>query len=201
MLEACDAELVGRWNAGDDAARAALFERHYASVERFFSVKVPRAARDLTQQTFLACIELLPRLAQPESFRAFLFGVARNELLRHLRSAGREEARLHPYETRPGGAGITPSGIVARHEIQWLVLRALETLPVDLRIALEMHYWEAMTSSEIAVVLRVPPSTVTTRLSRARARLAARVAELGAPAQALTESELERWTCALVQPP
>ncbi len=194
MGAAEDADLVQRWRAGEDDAREQLFALHYPSIDRFFSVKVPRAAADLTQQTFLSCMELLDRLDNPSSFRAFVFGIARNELLRFLRSAGREESRVQPYETRPGTGGITPSGIVAQHEVQWLILRAMEMLPVDLRIALELHYWEAMTSSEIATVLKVPPSTITTRLSRARTRLATRVDELRGDAKALSATELERWT-------
>lgn len=198
MGAAGDGELVGSWRAGDDDARERLFARHYPSIDRFFSVKVPHAAADLTQQTFLSCVELLERLESPGSFRAFLFGIARNELLRFLRSAGRDESRLQPYETRPGTGGFTPSGIVAQHEIQWLILRALEALPVDLRIALELHYWESMTSSEIAAVLKVPQSTITTRLSRARTRLATRVDELRGDAEALSAAELEQWTRGLV---
>ncbi len=194
MGAASDAELVQRWRNGEDTARERLFSMHYGSIDRFFSVKVPRAAPDLTQQTFLACTELLDRLDKPASFRAFLFGIARNELLRYLRSAARLDRRVEAYETRPGTGGLTPSGVVAQHEVQWLILRALEALPVDLRIALELHYWEAMTSAEIAAVLKVPQSTVTTRLSRARARLAKRVDELRGHGEAMDTAELERWT-------
>ncbi|MEM6991375.1 MAG: RNA polymerase sigma factor [Myxococcota bacterium] len=192
MGAASDADLVQRWRDGDETGREELFSRHYQSIDRFFSVKVPRAAGDLTQQTFLACVELLPRLEKAASFRAFLFGIARNELLRFVRSAGREDRRMQPYETRPGTGDFTPSGIVAHHEVQWLILRALESLPVDLRIALELHYWEAMTSAEIAGVLKVPQSTVTTRLSRARARLAKRVEELRGDGPAVDAAALER---------
>ncbi len=196
MAGPTDAQLVTRWRAGDDAARETLFARHYPSIERFFAVKVPAAAADLTQQTFLSCVELLAKLHDPERFRAFAFGVARNHLLRHVRAAAKDDARTQTYETGPG-QGPTPSGVVAHHELQWLVLRALEGLPMDLRIALELHYWEAMTSTEIGDVLRVPRSTVTTRLSRARQRLLARIVELGGGRQ-LTPDEVERWARSLV---
>jgi RNA polymerase sigma-70 factor (ECF subfamily) len=193
-----DAELVSRWHAGDQHARDALMERHYGRIRRFFDVKVPGAAADLAQQTFVACIESKDKLEKRESFRAFLFGIARNLLLRHLRAAAQDASRIQAYETTPGDAP-TPSAVVAREQEQWLVLRAMEALPTDLRIALELHYWEAMTSSEIATVLRVPVSTITTRLSRARTRLFDRVAQLSEPGRALGIEEIEAWTRSLVE--
>jgi RNA polymerase sigma-70 factor (ECF subfamily) len=197
MESTADAELVSRWRAGDQQARDALMERHYTRIRRFFDVKVPAAAADLAQQTFVACIESKDKLEKRESFRAYLFGIARNQLLRHLRASARDASRIESYETAPGDAP-TPSAVVAREQEQWIVLRAMESLPTDLRIALELHYWEAMTSAEIATVLRVPVSTITTRLSRARTRLCDRVAELCEPGRAFGLEEVEAWTRSLV---
>ena len=121
-----DFELVAAWRAGDTRAQERLFARHYARVHRFFDVKIPAVSDDLTQQTFLACVELAEKLDKPGSFRAFLFGVARNHLLRYLRSAGRD-VRVQPYETS-AGQRTSPSGVIARSEEQWLVLRAMEKL-------------------------------------------------------------------------
>ena len=190
-----DFELIVAWRAGDERAREQLFARHYARVHRFFDVKVPSVADDLTQQTFLACLELADRLERPGSFRAYLFGIARNHLLRYLRRAGRDDARLLPYQTAAGDR-TTPSGVVARSEQHWTILRAMEKLPTDLRIALELHYWEGMSTPDIAAVLRVPSSTITTRLSRARARLRSAVVAL-APNVDVRQDDLEHWTKSL----
>lgn len=185
-----DRELVERWRSGEESAREALVLRHYPAIERFFGGKLPAAAADLTQQTFLACLEAAERLEKAASFRAFLFGVARYVLLRHLRSEGRR-APVETYTTRPGEGTATPTGVIARQEEQVLLLRALESIPIDQRIVIELHYWESLDSREIAEVLRVPQSTVTTRLSRARARLVKRLEELeSAPAVA---GRVESW--------
>lgn len=99
--ETSDRELVERWRGGDEAAQEALISRHYPAMQRFFAGKLPAAASDLTQQTFLACLEAADRLENAASFRAFLYGVARYVLLRYLRSEG-QRAPVESYTTRPG---------------------------------------------------------------------------------------------------
>jgi len=58
------------------------------------------------------------------------------------------------------------------------LLEALRRLPLDLQIAIELHYWEGMTVREIALVVDAPEGTIKRRLQRARARLEAIIREL-----------------------
>ena len=76
-----DFELLRRWREGDAEASNQLVARHYDSVRRFFEVRLTHAAEDLTQRTFLACIESLGKQQLHTSFRSYLFGVARNQML------------------------------------------------------------------------------------------------------------------------
>ena len=71
-------------------------ERHYASVSRFFANKVKRDYDDLTQATFLACLESIGRFRGEASFRTLLFAIARNKLLRALREIRRDQRRSCP---------------------------------------------------------------------------------------------------------
>ena len=48
------------------------------------------------------------------------------------------------------------------------MLAALNGLPLDLQIALELYYWEELSVVEVAAVLEVPEGTVKSRLHRAR---------------------------------
>jgi RNA polymerase sigma factor (sigma-70 family) len=167
-----DGELVEAWGRGDRAAAEELVERYYRSVFRFFDLRVGHAAEDLTQRTFLGCVESRARLQQAHSFRAFLFSIARNLLFNHLRSRTVES---NLFETGDVGAtpdlGPTASRIVARHEEQVLLLRAMQALDVDTQLLLVLFYWEALKAVEISVVIGAPVSTITTRLSRARKAL------------------------------
>jgi RNA polymerase sigma factor (sigma-70 family) len=194
-----DFELLDAWKAGDSEAGNALFERHFAAVCRFFRNKVDEGVDDLIQRTFLACVESRDRFRAESSFRTYLFTVARNELFAHLRRREREQARFDPLEQSVHDLGPTPTGIVAQHRSQRLLLEALRRIPVDLQVALELFYWEDLPASELARVLELPEGTVRTRIRRARQLLEAELRELGEndPDLASTLAGLEDWAKSL----
>lgn len=187
-----DEELFRAWQTGDRRAGEALFERHYDALDRFFINKVGDRAGDLVQRTFVACIEAAARFRGDSSFRTFMFAIARNQLLKHLRDHGRERDRLDPAITSICDLDPSPSVVAARREQERLLLAALRRLPLDEQIALELHYWEQLSATEIAAVLEIPVGTAKSRLRRARDRLEAALAGPD-PAKATTLDDLERW--------
>jgi RNA polymerase sigma-70 factor (ECF subfamily) len=195
-----DFELLKRWRAGDAAAGDALARKYYPNVRRFFDIKVPRQAEDLTQRTFLACAENLATFRGDASFKAYLFGIARLQLLRDLRTAHvREGAARRKWNAGPSRQ-TSISMIVAKEQEHHLLLLAYAKLPTDQQITIELYYWEDMNSSEIAAALDVPVSTVTTRLSRARAALRDAVVELTGPGAVRERliGDLDAWTRSLI---
>ena len=164
-----DGDLLEAWGHGDESAASALLARYYPAVLRFFDLRSPRAAEDLTQKTFLGCIEGRERVRSAASFRAFLFGIACNVLRKHLRSKTDESGVFGTGDVSSSAdPGQTASRIVALHQEQHLLLRALQLLDTDTQTLIALHYWEEMTTREISAVLGVGVSTLTTRLSRAR---------------------------------
>ena len=71
--------------SGDNEAGDALIRRHFDAVCRFFRTKLGDEVEDLIQRTFQVCTAKRGELTREGSFRGFLFGVARNLLLDHLR--------------------------------------------------------------------------------------------------------------------
>ena len=165
-----DAELLDAWRAGDLDAGDRLFSRYFDRVFRFFSAKLGSHVEDLTQRTFEACVRAAPRISDGTSFRGYLFGIARRQLLQHLERQ-RYAARVIPQEHSLRDLGTSPSEAIAAAEAQRIVLEALRGLPLDHQIALELFYWEGMSVGELATVLGVPAGTVKSRLSRARENL------------------------------
>ncbi|WP_106389909.1 RNA polymerase sigma factor [Enhygromyxa salina] len=191
-----DSELLARWRAGDRAAGATLVERHLESIVRFFMSKVGSDSDDLVQATFLGLLDgALDRLRAEGGFRSFLFGIARNKLLEHLRNTIRDRERFDPQHATLAGLDPSASAAIDAHGQNKLLLAALRRLPLDTQLMLELHYWENMRVREIAVALDMPPSTIKTRMRRGRARLDEEMRALARSREALetTLRGLDGW--------
>jgi RNA polymerase sigma-70 factor (ECF subfamily) len=198
-----DAALLRAWQAGDQHAGSALFERHYASIYRFFLSKVPDAAEDLVQRTFLGCLEAQTRFRGDASVRTFLFGIAHNTLRHHLRGRHRSEQPLDSSVQSAAELAPGPATALGRRQEQRLLLRALRHIPLDHQVALELHYWEQQSVTQIAEITGLPVGTVKTRLRRGRQLLQERIGQL-AESPELRDSTLggfDEWLRALPEPP
>lgn len=197
-----DFELLDAWRTGDKAAGNVLVRRHFDAVFRFFDVKVPRHAKDLTQRSLLCCVEGRDVFRRDGSFKAYLFGIARNQLLLHFRSHYRADRVFSPDEVSMDGIdgdAASMTSVVAEHEQQRLLVTALRRIPLDSQIAIELYYWEDLPVAEIGTVLEVPSGTVKSRLARARELLRIEIGKL-APSETLlrsTADDLERWAASL----
>ena len=145
-----------------------MVRRHYSSLLRFFEYRTGQAGEDLVQRTFAACAEALPRYRSEGSFRAFLFGIARNILLNFHRSRRNTDdlSRLDGPDLALNKTGM--STIVARRDEQRILLQALVAMPEQLQTALVLFYWDGLRAREVADVMGCPTSTATPRLARAR---------------------------------
>ncbi len=200
-MPSADSELLTAWQAGDERAGAALFERHYPAIKRFFDNKVPEAAEELIQSTFLKCLEARERFRGDSSLRTFLFAIAHNLLREHFRSrhhrdpaAPLEPSNVSAHDLQPG-----PSTMLAAKQQQRLLLDALRRIPLDYQIALELHYWEGYTAAQIGEVVDVPLGTIKTRLRRGRQLLEAAIEQLAENPELRqsTISQVEQWAAGI----
>jgi RNA polymerase sigma-70 factor (ECF subfamily) len=187
-----DASLLAAWREGDRGAGRILVDRHFPTIHRFFHNKVSVGVEDLVQQTFLACTESRHGFRGEGNFRAWLFGIANNVLRMHLRSKHGDPdlSTQSVYDLAP-----SPSAVVAARSEQRLLLEALRRIPLDYQVALELHFWEELSGSEIAETLGIPEGTVRTRLRRGRLALAEqvrRLAESGSEATSTLDG-LDDW--------
>jgi RNA polymerase sigma-70 factor (ECF subfamily) len=176
-----DLELLDAWCAGDNEAGDALIRRHFDAVCRFFRTKLGDEVEDLIQRTFQVCTAKRGELTREGSFRGFLFGVARNLLLDHLRRRYRRGEHENLSEHSLAALGTSPSAAVARNERETLINEAMRKIPLEQQMLLELAYWEGLSGREIAQALDIGEHTVRSRLSRARAALREQVELLGAP--------------------
>jgi len=172
MSAAEDGQLLDAWRSGDAAAGRELFRRHAPSVQRLFRSKLGPEREDLIQRTFLACLESRDRVRDGASFRTFLLKIARHKLYDHLDRMQGPAGRFDPLtSTAADLVAPSPSAVLAKQESHTHVLAAMQRIPIDLQLVLELHYWEELDTAAIAEVLEIPRGTVKTRLMRARERL------------------------------
>ena len=195
-----DKELLDAWRNGDSAAGNKLLRRHFRTLFRFFRSKVSTGVEDLVQQTMLACAEGAHRFRGESSFKTYLLAIARTQLLMHLRRYSRKGKQIDQLETSIADVLGSPSLAMAGRDEQKLVLTALRHIPIDLQIAVELHYWEEMRIDDIAVVMGVPSGTVKSRLNRARRLVKEWILAAEEFPQALRETtveDVERWAKSL----
>lgn len=194
-MDRTDGELLERWRDGDSASGEALFERYYDMVERFFLNKVSQAVPDLVQETFMRCVASRERIRDNEQFRLYMFGIAYNVLKAHLRDRYRRGEELDVSEASMCDLAPGPGTLAVQHREHRVLLEALRNIPVDDQVMLELHYWEDLTTDQIATALDIPIGTSRGRLQRARARLAEVMHRLIASPLELetTAARLEDW--------
>lgn len=193
-------ELLEAWRAGDNAAGSALLRRHFRTLFRFFRSKLSHGVEDLVQQTMLACAEGAHRFRGDSSFKTYLLAIARTQLLMHLRKYARKGKKVEALEASIADVLGSPSVVVAGRDEQKLVLTALRKIPIDLQIAVELHYWEEMKIDEIAQVCGVPSGTIKSRLNRARRLVREQILEAEQFPVALRETtadDVENWARSL----
>jgi RNA polymerase sigma factor (sigma-70 family) len=172
MRRVDDHTLLECWSGGDREAGSLLLERHFPSLHRFFGNKVSSLhdAEDLVQQTLVACVAARDTYRRDASFRTFLFAIARNTLLKHLRDRGPLDA-IDADDVSLADCGLGLSSVVQAKREQRLLLRALRHIPIDSQVVLEMYYWEPMQVKEIAQVLGETVPAVRGRMRKAKAQL------------------------------
>ncbi|MEE8143711.1 MAG: sigma-70 family RNA polymerase sigma factor [Planctomycetota bacterium] len=122
---------------------------------------------DVVQETLLTAIEKAPR--QSQALYGWLQKVVRSRVWLHHRKQTRRLRR----EKRVAQKEEVPSEVVLaeRMELQQKVTEAVLQLPEPYRRTVILRYLEEMSPSEIARRLRLPASTVRSRLHRAHQQL------------------------------
>ena len=173
ILVGLDAE-VAQLRRGDPSALAALLARYQNRLYRYLlrMARQPATAEDLFQQTWLRVAQNIRQFDPRRNFEAWLFRMARNLAIDHLRRYRPEslDDPLPSGDSRgeqlpapdPGAFQALVAGERARR-----VATALDALPAIHREVLTLRFEEEMKLEEIAEVMGTPLSTVKSRLRRA----------------------------------
>jgi RNA polymerase sigma-70 factor (ECF subfamily) len=191
-----DDDLLRRMRTGDREAFRDIYRRCQGPIYRFALHMSGNSstAEDVTQEVFMA---LLKSDCTFDSSRgtllAYLFGVARNHLLRHWEKEGHYVSFPEGEESAPSSrtnGNHHPNLIVlpvdlAKNEMIGRVRQAILSLPVNYREAAVLCDLQEMSYEETAKILGCAVGTVRSRLHRARTLLMQKLRDTGSPSERL----------------
>jgi RNA polymerase sigma-70 factor, ECF subfamily len=123
-------------------------------------------AEDLTQEVFLRVFQGLPKFSLRSKFTTWLFQVTKNRVLDELRA--KERRPLNPINLDDAPQLEVLDQPVERVETIDALWRAIDGLPVDLKMALLLRDVVGLSYNEIADSLEVTLATVKWRIFKAR---------------------------------
>lgn len=178
-----DDVLLRRSAKGDEEAFTRLYRRHQGPLYRF-ALRMcghPWAAEEIVQDVFMTLIRE-PKKFDPErgTVGAFLYGVARNRVLKHLERSPRDFSLEEKLERESGMQAriterFTPAEWAEAVERREQVRVAVLELPIEFRETVVLCELEEMSYEEAANLLECPVGTIRSRLHRGRALLSAKL--------------------------
>lgn len=176
-----DRELVDLAQRGDKAAFGELAGRYR---ERSYSqclkiMRDPEEAEDRVQEAMAKAYEALPRFRREARFSTWLYAIARNACLMHLRRKGVHTIPLD----RPvncGDAAFAPDvpdpsadtgALLMRKELSAVLSRHVEGLTALNRTVFELRLVQGISTEETAQLLGLTAAAVKSRLHAIRVRL------------------------------
>ncbi len=165
--------LLAALTAGDRRAADQLVDCTYGRV--FASLLKmcgrPDLAADLTQDTYQKAWASLHRFDQRSLFSTWLYRIAYNTFLNHVRRPTRivpadPERLREPSDPHPG-----PDQRIDQYETHKRLRRAVIALPEELRFTVTARFWGELPVKEIARLENVTGAAIRKRLKKAMAGL------------------------------
>ena len=175
-----EGELLRRMAAGDEQAFTVVYRRHQGAIYRFALLMSGSAAiaEDVTQEAFMVLMREA-HLYDPArgTLSAYLYGIARNYVLRRLKRDSFFVSLIHEAED---GEEIPLATLIAdddpfsnfsRNEMTRLVRQSVLALPPRYREVIVLCDFQELSYADAAQVLGCAVGTVCSRLHRGHALL------------------------------
>jgi RNA polymerase sigma-70 factor (ECF subfamily) len=164
-MELTDGEYVQRSRNGSPDDFRLLIERYQRPLFAYLSDRLNNQseAEEAAQESFVRAFLSLKKLRKPESFYAWLLGIAGRVLKEEWRTANRRQRDRAIAESLLIEDSVTTP--------EYPLEEAIAALPETYRHVIILRYYEGLSCQEIGQRLGIPLGTVTKTLSRAYALL------------------------------
>jgi len=173
-----DHELVRRVQRGDSAAFDLLVRKYQHRIVGLIGRYIAdwSECQDVAQETFLRAYRALANFRGDAQFYTWLHRIAvntaKNHLVSHNRRPPTDDIDIDDAEQFASGMRLrdndTPERELMRQQLEQTVMRAVEALPEELRVAITLREVDGLSYEEIAKRMDCPIGTVRSRIFRAR---------------------------------
>jgi len=191
-------DLVAQAKAGDSRAFEALVRRYRKRIYAL-ALHMTRSASeagDITQEVFLKAFRALPQFEGRSQFFTWVYRMTVNRSLNVRRDRARrgedtlDDPRLELAVAVD--ARDNPGRAAELRQTYARLLRALDSLPADMRTTVILVSLQGMSHGECAVIMKVSDGTIAWRMHEARRRLNEAMAPEKLPRRRELSSELSR---------
>ncbi len=173
-----DEELVRRVQRGDAAAFDLLVRKYQHRIAALIGRYVAdwSEVQDVAQETFIRAYRAIGNFRGDAQFYTWLHRIAvntaKNHLVAHNRRPPTDDIDVDDAEQFDSGIRLrdsdTPERELMRQQLEQTVVRAVEALPEELRVAINLREVDGLSYEEIAERMDCPIGTVRSRIFRAR---------------------------------
>lgn len=172
-----DALLVAA-QAGDEAAVGRLYRDLNPTLVRFLGAQAAGSGEDLAQEVWLAAANGLAKFSGDEDgFRAWMFTIARRQLISHWRQARRRPQRVIDPTSLPEAGAASEDEPDSRVLADEAVLALVAGLPREQAEIVLLRVVAGFDAEQVGVIVGKRASTVRVLQHRALRRMAKRFAE------------------------
>ena len=174
-----DSALMLRYRDGDLAAFEVLYRRHNDPLFRYLLrlSRSPEAAEDIFQDAWGKIIKARASYRPTAKFTTFLYRVARNCFIDHLRRNKRHANSAEYHDNLHADPGELPETLTERSLAKRRLAQALGQLPDEQRDAFLLHEEAGLSLDQIAAVTDSNRETAKSRLRYAVNKLRAAIDE------------------------
>ncbi|CAA9280597.1 MAG: RNA polymerase ECF-type sigma factor [uncultured Cytophagales bacterium] len=169
QLLVADSTLVLRLRAGDATAFRLLFDRYHAKLLSFSTriVRSEATAEEIVQDVFVKVWEGRHALDPDLSFQAYIYRIAKNRLLNHLRRQACERTLKKDWPHLALSQRNCNENQLVEADYEQLLRRAIAQLPPQRQRIYRMSREEELTYEEIAGSLGLSRHTVKAQMVQA----------------------------------
>lgn len=170
-----DEEIVSLIIQGNKDLFGEIIDRYESKLTRYVKrfTQQPDDVADVVQIVFIKAYVNLQSFDVSRSFNSWIYRIAHNESVTHLKKKGNEKVSFIDFDTffpHPFADDSSEDRALAR-ETKELLDTSLAQLSLKYREILVLYYYEELSYQEIADVLHIPIATVGVRIKRGKEAL------------------------------